>query len=151
MKYCKKYKLNLVKKMRTIYNKQINKGKKMVLLIIAINNLYYSINIFLSLNIQNTQLLLKQIILIATLVIISLLFYKGFNAGAWFSVTFLIQPVMTIVFYSLDIIDVLELHGGLVFLIIAVLVCIIGVNIIVNQNCISEFMKYQRDKRRLIN
>lgn len=100
----------------------------------------------MGLNIQNTQVLLKQIFAIAAVVIISLLFYKGFKAGKWLIFLLLIRPVMVIILYSLYSIGILQLYDGWLMLIIIIAIAIIGANLIAGENSINELMKHQRSK-----
>lgn len=100
----------------------------------------------MGLNIQNTQVLLKQIFAISAVVIISLLFYKGFKAGEWLAFSLLIRPVIEIIFYPLYSIGILQLYDGWLMLIIIIAIAIIGGNLIAGPNSIDEFMKHQRSK-----
>ncbi|MBE6068554.1 MAG: hypothetical protein E7211_12800 [Clostridium lundense] len=97
-------------------------------------------------NIQNTQVLLKQIFAIVVVVIISLLFYKGFKPAEWLTFLLLIRPVMDIIFYPLYSIGILQLYDGWLMLIIIIAIAIIGANLIAGPNSIDEFMKHQRSR-----
>lgn len=131
-----------------ISNKQISKGKKIVIFLTIINNIYNWISFLMNLSIDHIQILLKQILGVMTIAIISFLFYKGFKVAEWLTFMLLIEPIMTINFYPLHIIGILELYDGWLMLILAILVGIIGAIIIESDNSISEFLKYQRSKRK---
>lgn len=134
-----------------MYNNKVNKGKKLVLSIILIINLYYWVSFFTSLDMQNIQIQLKQISVLLTISFISFLFYKGFKIDEGFVYIFLIYPVFTITFYLLRLIGVLELYNGWLMVAVTAMIAIIGGILIVNQNSISEFMKYQRSRRKWFN
>lgn len=133
--------------MNYIYNNQISKGKKIVLTLIVIINIYYWINFFIGLDIKNNDVLLKQISAVATVVAITFLFYRGFKIAKWLTVMLLVQPVMIFIFYPLHFIGVLEVYDGWLMLILAILIGVFGAVLAGKTSSIDEFMEYQRSKR----
>jgi hypothetical protein len=131
---------------------QVKMGKNIAVFLIIITNFYYEIGFVIGLNIKDVQLLQKQILEIATIAMISLLFYKGFKIAEWLIFGLLIKLVLTIVFYPLQIAGVLELYNGYLMLVIIAIIAILGGTFIIrNENCINDFMNYQRSKRKWLN
>jgi len=135
----------------SIYSKQIIKGKRIVLSLVIVTNIYYWIDFFLSLDVNHIQILLKQILAIGIIVTTSLLFYKGFKIAEWFTLVFLIKPILANVFYPLYIIGILELYGGWLMLILTIFIGVIGAMFIGNEKSISEFLRCQSKKRKWFN
>lgn len=116
-----------------------------------ITNIYYWINFFVNFNMQYTQTILKQIFGVLAIAINSFLFYKGFKIAEWVTLVLLAEPILSIIFYLFHIIGILEIYNGWFMLILTILIAIIAGLFIGNENSISEFMKEQRSKIKLLN
>lgn len=132
----------------SIYSREAVRGKKIVLAIIMIENIYYLTVFFFNIIPGDGHTLIKQILALLAIAVISFLFYKGFKLGAWFAITLLINPVLTIVFGTLKLIGILELYDGWLMLIILIAIGILGGVLVGMTNSVPAFMEEQRKRRR---
>jgi hypothetical protein len=138
------------RKVKEIDKKDARKGKKYILILIAIINFYYSISFIANLDTRQTRMLLKQILALVIIATVTFLFFKGFKIAAWISFALLVQPALTILYYPFHYLGILERFNGWLMIIPAVLVGLIGVLILEKNNSINEFMKYQKEKRKFL-
>lgn len=134
--------------MLSIYYKHVNKGKKIVLTIIIITNIYYLINFVVNIMTGDRQNLLKQILVLLTIAFISFLFYKGFNFAEWLTIMLLVQPVLTAIFGTLKLLGILELYNGWFMLVLTILLGVFGGILLGGTKSISAFMKEQKKSRK---
>gem|GEM_PF-3267112 len=133
-----------------IYNEQVSKGKKTVLLIIVTILMYYLISFLSNMAIGDKQMLVKQILAFIVIVIISILFYKGFKFAGWILLAFSVQPVLTCVFSIFKLIGILELYDGWFMLISTIIIAILGAILVLRTKSIPAFMAYQRENRKVL-
>lgn len=90
--------------MDTIYNEQVKRGKKIVLLIISITNIYYLVSFLINIVLADKAIVLKEVTALLIIITISFLFYRGFIFAKWLTLVFFVRPIMIGIFYLLEII-----------------------------------------------
>jgi hypothetical protein len=130
-----------------IYNKQIDKGKKISIGIIAIINIFVIVIILHNLGKGIGGTFLAQISSILISILISFMFYKGFRFTQYIIGGYLGIVVWATTFYILDIIGLLTAFDGLLMLILTIAIPIFVIILISTNKNISKFMEYQTSKQ----